>query len=90
MASSSEVKTLKVVDLPAPFTPSKAKHSPLLSPNESLSTALSGSPGLQGPDPLKYTLRSCLTFIYKLWSGVFATLISSSSTSSSISKFLSS
>jgi hypothetical protein len=25
---------LKVVDLPAPFTPSKAKHSPAPTPNE--------------------------------------------------------
>lgn len=35
----SPVKHLKQVDLPAPETPSKAKHSPYSSPNEMFLTA---------------------------------------------------
>lgn len=35
----SPVKLLKVVVFPAPFTPSKAKHSPNSSPKEVFSTA---------------------------------------------------
>ena len=34
------IKVLKVVVLPAPLTPSKAKHSPWSRPNDTLSTAV--------------------------------------------------
>lgn len=36
---TSLVRDLKVVDLPAPFTPSKAKHSPACREKERLETA---------------------------------------------------
>jgi hypothetical protein len=42
VGSISLVKALKVVDLPAPLTPSKAKHSPYSIPKEVLSTANAG------------------------------------------------
>ena len=63
VASSSLVSTLKVVDFPAPLTPSSAKHSPLLRPKERFSTAQRDLPGLQGPEPRAYTLRRLLTLI---------------------------
>lgn len=81
VGSSSAVKVLKVVDLPAPLIPSKAKHSPLLSPKERFSTAQRGLPGLQGPDPRKYTFLSLSTLIYKAWSAVACTRLASSTTS---------
>ena len=37
---TSFVRLLKVVVLPAPLTPSNAKHSPLFTPNERLLTAV--------------------------------------------------
>jgi hypothetical protein len=40
--SISFVKALKVVDLPAPLTPSNAKHSPYSRPKDVLSTAKAG------------------------------------------------
>jgi hypothetical protein len=46
---TSLVKLLKVVDLPAPFTPIKVKHSPAESKNLNPSTANIGWPLLQGP-----------------------------------------
>lgn len=49
---TSHVRLLKVVDLPAPFTPNRQKHSPTESPNESFSTAKNGRSGLQGPLPI--------------------------------------
>ena len=49
---TSQVRLLNVVDLPAPLTPNKQKHSPTDSPNESFSTAKKGVPGLQGPLPV--------------------------------------
>ena len=49
---TSQVKLLKVVDLPAPFTPSKQKHSPAERPKESFSTAKNGVPGLHIPFPV--------------------------------------
>jgi len=40
---TSQVSDLKVVDLPAPLTPSKAKHSPASSEKERFDTAMSES-----------------------------------------------
>ena len=70
VGSSSEVNILKVVDFPAPFTPRRAKHSPFERPKDKFSTARRGWPGLQGPEPRKYTLFKFFTFISNSLSGV--------------------
>ena len=98
VGSTSQVKFLKVVDLPAPLTPSKAKHSPDWRPNERFSTATRGVP-VQPAGPsysdfyflrrqrhlsIQYTFRKFSTLIRNLSCSVSATLFSSMRTSSSI------
>ena len=46
---TSQVRLLKVVLLPAPLTPNKAKHSPLCKANDRSLTATRGADGLQHP-----------------------------------------
>ena len=63
VGSSYATRVLNVVDLPAPFTPRSAKHSPLLIPKESRSTAHRGLPGQQTPAPFRYIFRRFSTLI---------------------------
>ena len=99
VGSTSHVKFLKVVDLPAPLTPSKAKHSPDWRPKERFSTATRGMPEhAVGPFcslsyfvrrqrnlSIQYTFLKFWTLILNFSGSVSATRFSSLRTSSSIS-----